>query len=115
MPILTHNVANALQLLSIHLYYHSAVGCLDLDPHELPLIEKIGLNAYDAKRLGLHIDQLEEFVNFQQGGCQCKAITIAGKQCSNMAAGYGHSVEEFLNRNLYCHTHQHRTHAHSTP
>jgi hypothetical protein len=105
MPILTSNVANTLDSLGIHLYYNSAVGCIDLEPNDLPLIEKIGIKAYDAKRLGLPLDQLDEYICFQQGGCQCKAITVAGKQCSNMAANYGFSVEEFRNRNLYCHTH----------
>ena len=107
MPYLTHNVANALNSLGIQLYYHSAAGCLGIDPNDLPLIEKIGLKAYDAKRLGLPIDQIEEYVNFQQGGCQCKATTIAGKQCLNMATEHGFSVEEFQNRNLYCATHSH--------
>jgi len=108
MPTLTKNVVNTLNSLGIQLYYYSVVGCLDIDPIDLPLIEKIGLKAYDAKRIGLPREQLDEFLDFKQGGCQCKATTKAGKQCSNMAICRGFSVEDFHNRNLYCHTHSSR-------
>lgn len=111
-PVLTKNVANTLNSLGIHLIYHSAVGNRNINPSDLPIIEKIGLRAYDAKRLGIPIEQLDEFWNFQQCGCQCKATTLAGKQCLNMAivgdgGVNGRTVEEFKNRYLYCHAHQH--------